>query len=413
MRTLQACMFGIFLEGVLLGAPAYASFTGGEGPMADGSVCQAPFYREILHRAQATGTVNMVIGVSQSGEVEDVAIVNSVNYAVVEEASVSWKKTCKFPADHPASGSGWQEAGVRWADSSYRNDEKFVSAFYNFKRQAAKGNAGAIFRVAQMTEKGHGTGKPGDVGAARPLYFQAAEAGDARAQSWLGRAYMSGEALQQDKVEAIRWLRLAASNGDAEARNVLGRWYERPDNAEHDLRQARQLYQLAFEKGDFDGRIGYARLLLSGPEAERDPVRAAALYRQAAEAGDPRGMSALSALYASGTGVKADPELAQKWLDDALKLRDPQARVMRGDQLMHEAQSTAACDWYRQGAERGYAPAQSRLARCFETGIGMQKDTRRARLWYQQALLEDDAAAVEGLARLPENAQASDIKRTR
>ena len=195
-----------------------------------------------------------------------------------------------------------------------------------------------MFRVARMTEKGHGTSKGGNLEAAKPWYLKA---GDARAQSWLGRAYMSGDGMQQYTVEALRWLRLEAGNGDAEARNVLGRWYERLGNAEHDLRQASKLYRQAFEKGDFDGRIGYARLLLNGPVEDRDSVRAAALYRQAAEAGDPRGMSALSVLYVSGTGVKADPELGGKWLADALKFRDPQARVMRGDQLLLQGQSAA------------------------------------------------------------------------
>lgn len=407
MRLRQACAFSFYLGLAGIGSPAHANFVGGEGLMADGSVCEAPFYREILHRSQGTGKVNMVIGVSKSGVVEDIAIVNSVNNAVLEEASIAWKKTCKFPADHATSGSGWQESAVRWSDESYKDDDNFVYAFRNFKRQAANGNAGAMFRVAYMIEKGHGTTKGGNLQAAKPWYFKAAEAGDARAQSWLGRGYMFGEGLKQDPVEAIRWLRLAAANGDAEARNVLGRWYERPGNAEHDLRQASTLYRQAFEKGDFDGRIGYARLLLSGLAEDSDPVRAAALYRQAAEAGDPRGMSALSALYASGTGVKADPELAEKWLADALKFRDPQARVMRGNQLMQEGQSAAACDWYRQGAERGHAPAQSRLARCFETGTGMPQDARRARLWYGQARLEDDAAAIAGMARLAENGPVS------
>ena len=400
MRLRQVCVYSFFLGAACIGAPVQANFTGGEGLMVDGSVCGAPFYREILHRSQGTGKVRMVIGVSKSGVVEDIAIVNSVNNAVLEEASMAWKKTCKFPADHAASGSGWQDSALRWSHESYKDDDNFVYAFRNFKRQAANGNAGAMFRVAQMTEKGHGTTREGSLEAAKPWYLKAAEAGDARAQSWLGRAYMSGDGMQQDTVEALRWLRPAAANGDAEARNVLGRWYERTGNAEHDLRQASALYRQAFEKGDFDGRIGYARLLLNGPAEDRDPVRAATLYRQAAEAGDPRGMSALSALYASGTGVKADPELAEKWLADALKSRDPQARVMRGDQLLQDGQSAAACDWYRQGAERGHAPAQSKLARCFETGVGMPQDTRRARLWYAQALLEDDVAAIAGMARL-------------
>lgn len=406
MRIQQACAIVFFLGAASISYPGKANFVGGQGLVADGSVCEAPFYREILHRSQGSGKVNMVILVSKNGVVEDITIVNSVNNAVLEEASMAWKKTCKFPANHAASGSGWHESALRWSDDSYKDADNFVYAFRNFKRQAGNGNAGAMFRVAQMIEKGHGTGAYGDRNAARPWYLKAAEAGDARAQAWLGRAYTLGDGMQQDTVEATRWLRLAAGNGDAEARNMLGRWYERPGNAEHDLRQASALYRQAYEKGDFDGRIAYARLLLNGADEERNPERAVALYRQAAEAGDPRGMSALSALYASGSGVQADPELAEKWLADALKFRDPQARVMRGDQLMQEGQSETACDWYRQGAERGHALAQSKLARCFETGVGMPQDVRRARLWYQQALLEDDAAAVAGMARLAENGQA-------
>lgn len=42
----------------------------------------------------------------------------------------------------------------------------------------------------------------------------------------------------------------------------------------------------------------------------------------------------------------------------------------------------------------------------------MPQDARRARLWYAQALLEDDAAAIAGMARLTWGEQASGAART-
>jgi len=48
-------------------------------------------------------------------------------------------------------------------------------------------------------------------------YRRSAELGDARAQYNLGLFYFNGLGMSVDKVEAVKWYRLAAAQGDSHA----------------------------------------------------------------------------------------------------------------------------------------------------------------------------------------------------
>ncbi len=50
---------------------------------------------------------------------------------------------------------------------------------------------------------------------------QAAEAGDARSQYWLGKLHEAGTGVSQDVNEAIRWYRKAARQGSEKAKEDL------------------------------------------------------------------------------------------------------------------------------------------------------------------------------------------------
>jgi TPR repeat protein len=52
-------------------------------------------------------------------------------------------------------------------------------------------------------------------------YRLAAEQGNAEAQYYLGVSYDIGEGVSQDKIEAVKWYRLAAEQGHAEAQDML------------------------------------------------------------------------------------------------------------------------------------------------------------------------------------------------
>lgn len=75
-----------------------------------------------------------------------------------------------------------------------------------------------------------------------------AEAGDARAQFYLGYAYLRGEGVARDESRAFHWYGRAARNGIADAQYQLGLMYELgigvlPDQAEADYWYGRAVGQ--------------------------------------------------------------------------------------------------------------------------------------------------------------------------
>src|SRR5580704_17560115 len=72
-------------------------------------------------------------------------------------------------------------------------------------------------------EDGVAAYRQGDFAAAIRLLRPLADAGDAKAEFYLGRMYALGEGdVGQDPGQAIAWYRKAAQHGDAEAEFVLG-----------------------------------------------------------------------------------------------------------------------------------------------------------------------------------------------
>jgi TPR repeat protein len=57
----------------------------------------------------------------------------------------------------------------------------------------------------------------GDASAASTWLAQAAATGDVEAQHQLGRLYIQGDGVQQDYVQAHKWLNVAAASGSSEA----------------------------------------------------------------------------------------------------------------------------------------------------------------------------------------------------
>jgi TPR repeat protein len=70
----------------------------------------------------------------------------------------------------------------------------------------------------------------------------------------LGFAYFYGSGLPRDRVEAVRWYRLAAAQGDAMAQRLLASAYELGEGVPRDYVQAYAWYSLAAAQSDADAR---------------------------------------------------------------------------------------------------------------------------------------------------------------
>ncbi|NKN34934.1 peptidoglycan-binding protein [Agrobacterium sp. a22-2] len=83
---------------------------------------------------------------------------------------------------------------------------------------------------------------------------------------------------------------------------------------------------------------------------------------------------------------------------DPLALFEIGARFTEGRGVANDLSKAAV--WYQHAADRGFAPAQYRLANLYEKGTGVERDIAKAKALYQQAADAGNASAMHNLAVL-------------
>lgn len=191
--------------------------------------------------------------------------------------------------------------------------------------------------------------------------------------------------LKNDSATAVALLEKATGLGSREAWRRLGWHYEQGRGVEKDLAQA----QKCFRKGGERGKAEMMELM------EGFAVKGAAeFFRQAlelAEQGKILGYKRLAFCYGNcvGTGGEAaDIEKMWHYLSLAAKAGDPGALNQLAESVEAwdpEAPKDSLFRMYRRAAaELGYLPAAHNLARCYEEGIGVEKDPEQAFVWYRE-----------------------------
>lgn len=144
-----------------------------------------------------------------------------------------------------------------------------------FRQAAEQGH-----RAARAMCCGEGYGVKKDAVKAITLFHQAAEAGDAWSQFWLGSFYGANNAPEK----SLHWFRKAAEQGNSWGQVFLGMWY------------------LGIGKNE---------------NAPEDPKRGFEWCRKSAEQGNVMGQLILGGCHAGGKGVPKDIEKAVYWLRKA------------------------------------------------------------------------------------------------
>lgn len=128
-----------------------------------------------------------------------------------------------------------------------------------------------------------------------------AQAGDAKAQYYLGLLYAHGRGVEKDPAAAAAWFQKSAKQGNAEAQFDLGHLYRR------------------------------------GAGVPQDDTIAVDWWRKAADSGQTFAQSSLAGMYLDGKGVKRDLVQAYKWT----VLAEPRAQPHRVNWNSFEARSIA------------------------------------------------------------------------
>ncbi len=196
-----------------------------------------------------------------------------------------------------------------------------------------------------------------DVPASPPtqtsLRVNAAEQISAEAQNKLGIRYASGQGVEQDYGEAVRWFTKAAEQGQAVAQYNLGLCYYNGQGVAQNYCEAVRWYTKAAEQGHAQAQSNLGLCYDNGQGVAQDYGTAIRWYTKAAEQGHAVAQSKLGICYYKGQGVPRD--------------------------------YGAAVRWYAKAAEKGHAKAQYCLGLCYENGHGVKKDGGEAAKWYRKA----------------------------
>ncbi|PJG45942.1 hypothetical protein CAF53_17040 [Sphingobium sp. LB126] len=154
----------------------------------------------------------------------------------------------------------------------------------------------------------------GDYTTALRLYQSLADQGDPRAQTNLGRMYLTGRGTGKNYPEALKLLRRAAALGFADAQYNLGEIYLREWGVDQDLVEAARWYTRAAEQGHVGAQFTLAVLYMIGRGLRESKPKAAYWFERAAAQGNPDAQVELGDIYATGRGVSQDKVTAYKWL---------------------------------------------------------------------------------------------------
>ena len=167
-----------------------------------------------------------------------------------------------------------------------------------------------------------------------------ANAGNAEASFELSRRYDSGDGVDKDPKESVKWLTKAAEAGHVNAQYNLGILYENGDTVRKDVRQAADWYKKAADQGLADAQFSIGRLYVDGSGGTKDMTAAARYVDKAAEQGLHQAQYTLGMFYLNGEGGLNSKVDGLAWL------------------MVASASGNSDIVYYSNKAQRQYGPAE-------------------------------------------------------
>jgi TPR repeat protein len=155
-----------------------------------------------------------------------------------------------------------------------------------------------------------------------------AEDGDTASQIALAEAHFYGRGTPTNRMEAVKWYRLAAKAGEASAQASLGLCLLRGWGCERSPVEAVSWYVVAAEQGDLTAMNDLAFCYMHGMGVAKDAETGFAWALKAAERGHAPAQALVGECYLTGRGVAQDPLQAQTWLFRATRQGNRRAKML-------------------------------------------------------------------------------------
>lgn len=215
-----------------------------------------------------------------------------------------------------------------------------------------------------------------------------AESGNPKAQNDLATFYfirsMSG--TNEDFALAVYWFEKAALKNEPHALFNLGICYERGLGVEKDMKKALDYYRQAADLGLEKAQLNCALTF----QEMQGMAEAARYFEMAAKQGNAVCQREIGRMYLVGEGVEQNVERGMGYLHKAGENGDVEALLLLADSYGGQYEGVTPSlarmmDYLWEAASQNSPRAMSRIAYCYEEGIGQPQDTSLAVKWYEKA----------------------------
>lgn len=215
-----------------------------------------------------------------------------------------------------------------------------------------------------------------------------AEGGDAAAQYQVALVFRDGGAGERpDADKALLWMEKSAAGGNLDACAEMGRFYYEGTGGEADYEKAAQYLVPAAEGGKLTAVYYLGLMLHYGHGYEQDTEQAMELFEIAAEAGQ----AGAQFFYGRHLASQGDRR-GLTMLESSASKGDLNAMATLGDMYYYGRFNTVrdfetAFRYYKKAVDAGGTGVhEMRLAFCYLTGLGVNKDLDEAFRLYSQVL---------------------------
>lgn|GEM_PF-2744389 len=221
-------------------------------------------------------------------------------------------------------------------------------------------------------------------------WFQkAAEQENVDAEAWLGHIY-----IHTNEKKAFRWYQSAADKGSLEALYQLGYLYQHGIGTKKSLSKGFSLYKEACEQGHIESMFQIGECYRNGWSVKKDLTQALEWYQKAADAGHAKACFEIGKLEEEAEHYSE----AVKWYMRASEKEYADAKALLGDMYMKgigglEQNSETAFRLYMKAAELGSELADWRIAKCYLSGNGVEKDLEKGYEWLKKETKRDNRDA--------------------
>ena len=283
------------------------------------------------------------------------------------------------------------------------NENEETQFIQYFQKQADQNDKGALFVLGAAYLYG-GFEKFHNPQHGLNLLEQAEKLGSIDAAIQLGTAYLEGLVVPQNHKKAFAFFKKAALTGHAYAQHCLAKCYLLGQGTKQSDAEGVVWLEKSAQQGIAQSQFNLGKSYLDGKFTPQDIKLGLHYLNQAAEQGMDEAEVMLARLYATGDQVEQSNSKAFDFYLRAAFSNNTFALYMVGTYLLDgrcgfPATDAIAFEWFLRAAERGDADGQAKVGYAYLQGIGIEKNSEKARDWIQKGLAQKNKFAYYSMSQ--------------